>query len=77
MATIQVVLDENLLRKADAAAAHHGINRSALIRRALRDFLRGNRRNELEQLDHDGYARVPEDIEALAVWEDLAEWPED
>jgi len=77
MKTIQVVLDDTLLRAADAAARRQGVNRSALIRQALRQFLRAGRVTELELQDQKGYAAVPEDLEALAVWEELAEWPDD
>ncbi len=77
MATIQVVLDEGLLRDADQAAERQGVNRSALIRSALRDFLRSDRLSALERQDRDGYERVPERVEELAVWEDILEWPAD
>ncbi len=77
MATIQVVLDEGLLRDADQAAERQGVNRSALIRSALRDFLRSDRLSALERQDRDGYERVPERVEERVVWEDILEWPAD
>ena len=40
MQTIQVVLEEDLLRAADRAARRVRVNRSALIREALREHLK-------------------------------------
>jgi len=40
MQTVQVVLDADLLQEADLAARKHNINRSALIRDALRGHLK-------------------------------------
>ena len=40
MQTIQVVLEEKLLRDADRAARRVRVNRSALIREALREHLK-------------------------------------
>lgn len=77
MATIQIVIGEKLLRATDDAATAAGVNRSALIRKALRMFLHERRVSDLERRDREGYARIPEDQEALAVWEDVAEWPDE
>jgi metal-responsive CopG/Arc/MetJ family transcriptional regulator len=40
MRTIQVVVEEKLLRAADATAHKRGVNRSALFREALRSYLK-------------------------------------
>jgi hypothetical protein len=32
---------------------------------------------ELERRDRDGYERVPDTVDELAVWEGVAAWPED
>ena len=76
METIRVVLDSKLLRAADLAAKRACINRSALIRQALREYLRALRTQELEARDREGYSRHPEDA-SLADWERVASWPED
>jgi metal-responsive CopG/Arc/MetJ family transcriptional regulator len=77
MSTIQVVLDEDLLRAADQAAEQVGVNRSALIRDALREYLRRLLARRLEEIDRAGYERHPDSSEDLAVWEGVAAWPED
>ena len=75
MQTIQVVLGEHLLRAADRAARRIKVNRSALIREALREHLHRLRISELEEKDRQGYERQP-DTE-FAGWEKAAAWPED
>jgi metal-responsive CopG/Arc/MetJ family transcriptional regulator len=74
-ATIQVVLEEKLLRAADRAARRLKVNRSALIRDALREHLRRLRVLEKERLDREGYDRFPDD--EFAVWNQVASWPEE
>jgi metal-responsive CopG/Arc/MetJ family transcriptional regulator len=77
METIQVVLGSQLLRAADRAAQRLRQNRSALIRDALREHLGRLSVREREERDRSGYERVREFREDLAVWEKVAEWPED
>lgn len=76
METIQVVLDSRLLRAADNAARRARVNRSALIRRALREHLKAVKTHELEAQDRRGYLERPEDSSELAFWEREAVWPE-
>ena len=73
METIQVVLDSALLRAADGAAKRARINRSALIRDALREHLRRLRTHELEKRDREGYARHLGS--SHETWEGEASWP--
>ena len=54
METIQVVLDEGLLQEADRAAKRSKINRSALIRDALREYLKLLHVRELESREEEG-----------------------
>jgi metal-responsive CopG/Arc/MetJ family transcriptional regulator len=75
METIQVVLDAALLRAADGAAKKARINRSALIRNALREHLAHLRMRELEARDREGYLRHPET--SNSIWERVASWPSD
>ncbi len=75
MQTIQVVLEERLLREADRAARRCRLNRSALIRKALREHLKRLRTQDRERADREGYERQP-DTE-FAVWDKVAAWPED
>ena len=54
METIQVVLDEDLLRAADRVAKRTKVNRSALVRAALREYLKRIHYQELERRDREG-----------------------
>lgn len=77
METIQVVLDGQLLKAADQAAKRQKMNRSALIRRALKEHLRRLRIVELKERDRRGYQAKPQRAEEYRPWEEAAAWPED
>jgi predicted transcriptional regulator len=76
METIQVVLEEDLLRAADRAARRLKVNRSALLREALRTHLAALARRQRERADRAGYERQPDRAGSDAVWERVAAWPE-
>ena len=76
METIQVVLGSALLRATDGAARRARANRSALIREALRDYLKRLRVRELEARDCRGYQQHPEAAAEIASWQGVAAWPE-
>lgn len=75
MATIQVVLEEGLVRAADQAARKRKQNRSALIRDALREHLRRLRMREAEERDRQGYKQYP--LDEFRAFEKAAAWPEE
>jgi metal-responsive CopG/Arc/MetJ family transcriptional regulator len=77
MPTIQIVLDAPLLRAADRIARRRKINRSALVRSALREHLDRLRVLELERADREGYERHPEDVREGALWDKVVAWPEE
>lgn len=77
MGTVQIVIDEPLLRDADRAARRLKLNRSEFFRTALREHLRRTRARERERLDREGYQRVPEQSGEGAGWDGAAAWPED
>jgi metal-responsive CopG/Arc/MetJ family transcriptional regulator len=77
METIQVVLDSKLLRAADVVARRAKVNRSALIREALRAHLKKLAILELERRDREGYEAVPRDPDEVSRWEAEAVWPEE
>ena len=77
MEIIQVVLDAKLLKAADRAAERAGLNRSALMRNALRAHLAGLRAREREERDRAGYrAGRGSEVEFVA-WEAEAAWPDE
>jgi metal-responsive CopG/Arc/MetJ family transcriptional regulator len=76
METIQVVLDTRLLKEANLAAKRQKVNRSALIRQALQQYLKRLREMELEEQDRRGYMARPQREDEYRVGEDAAAWPE-
>ena len=79
METIQVVIDEKLLEAADRVARQTKVNRSELVRRALREHLDRVKTLELEERDRRGYQQAPEQtqVDESATWESQAVWPEE
>jgi len=75
METVQIVLDEKLLRATDQAARRTKQNRSALVREALREHLRRLEVRVREERDREGYSRLPKQRDELSAWEAEAEWP--
>lgn len=75
--TIQVVLDRNLLRAADRAARKLKTNRSALFREALKAHLQRLELLEREKKDREGFVRYPDSTDDPAVWDKVADWPEE
>jgi metal-responsive CopG/Arc/MetJ family transcriptional regulator len=76
METIQVVLDSELLRAANAAAKRARVSRSSLIREALREHLKRLRACAVEAHDRRGYRRRPDVADDATAWERVASWPE-
>jgi metal-responsive CopG/Arc/MetJ family transcriptional regulator len=74
--TIHVVLDARLLRATDRAARRAKLNRSVLIRNALREHLRRLEITELEERDRKGYHTTPQESDESSGWESEAAWPE-
>ena len=77
METIQVVLDSELLRAADRAVRKLKTNRSALFREALRAHLKRLELREREKRDREGYVRYPDSTDEPAVWDKVADWPDE
>lgn len=72
METIQVVLDSKLLHATERAARRKKLNRSALIREAIREHLKRIEVREMEERDRKGYRlKSDEPFE----WESEAIWP--
>ena len=76
METIQVVLDSKLLRAVDGAAKRARVNRSALVRGALREHLKRLETQNREARDRRGYEQYPDDAGEVTGWEGVAAWPE-
>ncbi len=74
MQTVQVVLEPELLKEADLAAKKHHINRSALIRDALRDHLKRMRILDLEEEERLAYQRIPASRKDDLALVEIASW---
>jgi len=77
METIQVVIDSELRQAADRVAKQRKVNRSALMREALRAHLKKLHIEELEERERRGYEKYPQTKEEIYLWEREAVWPED
>jgi metal-responsive CopG/Arc/MetJ family transcriptional regulator len=75
METIQIVIDKALLRATDRAARQRRVNRSALVREALRAHLQRLAIGERERRDRAGYVGVADS--EFAVWDQVAAWPDE
>ncbi len=69
MKTVQMTLDEELVKAVDQAARQLGSNRSSFTRQALRRELERLRVEALERQHREGYARKPVLGDEFAVWE--------
>jgi len=76
METIQIVLENELRVAADRAARHLRLNRSQLMREALREYLLRLETKAREERDRKGYAKNPSERGEAQVWESEAAWPE-
>ena len=74
MKTIQMTIDEQLLKAIDRLCRSRRTTRSALIRTALEAELDRERVRALERSHREGYERHPAAEGELSVWLDEQEW---
>ena len=74
MKTVQMTLDENLVKAVDNAAKKLGTTRSAFTRDALRSALKVVRIGDLEIRHRDGYERKPVKRGEFSGWEPEQVW---
>lgn len=77
MKTIQMTIDEKLLKDADKLIAELETNRSAFIRDLIKAELRKRRQRELERRDAEGYRKHPQKPEEFAIDEKARDWGDD
>ncbi len=75
METVQIVIDEELLRETDRAALRTKRNRSSLVRDALREHLQRLEVRAREDRDREGYSKRPQLKDESHLWEAEAAWP--
>jgi len=74
MRTIQMTLDEDLVKKVDAIAKELQTTRSAFTRDALREAVQQYNLRRLELKHRKGYAVHPVNEEEFSVWEKEQNW---
>ena len=74
MKTVQMTLDENLVKAVDTVAKKLGTTRSAFTRGALRSALREVHVRELESKHREGYKRKPVKRGEFSGWESEQVW---
>lgn len=75
METIQIVIEKELLQATDRAARQRRLNRSALVREALRAHLQRLATHKRERRDRAGYVKTA-DTE-FAAWDRVTAWPDE
>ncbi len=74
MKTIQMTIDEPLLRELDAGAEQDSMARSAFMRKGLRQFLRIRQLAEWDRQDRAAYAADPQTAEEIDEWLEVQAW---
>ena len=74
MKTVQMTLDEHLVKAVDSAAKKLGTTRSAFTRGALRSALKEVHVRDLESRHREGYKRMPVKGGELSGWESEQVW---
>jgi metal-responsive CopG/Arc/MetJ family transcriptional regulator len=74
MKTIQMTLDEDLVKAVDRVSKQLNTSRSAFTRKALREALARYSHEQLERKHRQGYARQPVTVNEFSVWETEQAW---
>ena len=74
MRTIQMTLDDDLVKRVDAIANELHTTRSAFTRDALRDAVQQYNIRRLEMKHRKGYSVHPVNKEECSVWEKEQNW---
>ena len=76
MLTVQVNLEESLVKEVDKARRKLSISRSAFVRNALRAALDSLDRTAREERHQAGYERAPVNPDEFADWDEEQVWPD-
>jgi len=74
MRTIQMTLDDDLVKAVDRVSKQLHTNRSAFTRNALREALARYNLEQLERKHRQGYERNPVAADEFSVWETEQAW---
>mgnify|MGYP001819173972 FL=1 len=74
MRTIQMTLDDDLVKRVDTIANELNTTRSAFTRAALREAVKHYNTRRLELKHRPGYAAHPVNKDEFSVWEQEQKW---
>ena len=74
MRTIQMTLDDDLVKAVDRVSKQLHTSRSAFTRKALREALERHNIERLERKHRRGYERQPFTTDEFSVWENEQAW---
>ncbi len=74
MRTIQMTLDDDLVKAVDRVSKKLHTSRSAFTRKALREALDRLSLEQLERKHHQGYQQHPAADDEFSVWETEQAW---
>ena len=74
MRTIQMTLDDDLVKAVDRVSKRLKTSRSAFTRKALREALSRYSLEQMEIKHRQGYKQHPITIDEFSVWEDEQVW---
>ena len=74
MKTVQMTLDDDLVKAVDEVIKQQKTSRSEFTRKALRHALRQFRDEQLEKAHRAGYEKMPVAPDEFSVWADEQEW---
>ncbi|GBE15201.1 ribbon-helix-helix protein, copG family [bacterium BMS3Abin14] len=74
MRTVQMTLDDELVKAVDRVSKQLRTSRSAFTRSALREALARHKLEQLEREHRQGYERHPVAADEVSVWETEQAW---
>ena len=74
MRTIQMTLDDDLVKTVDRVSKQLHTSRSAFTRRALREALTRYSLEQMERKHRQGYEQHPVSVDEFSVWETEQVW---
>jgi metal-responsive CopG/Arc/MetJ family transcriptional regulator len=77
MKTIQMTLDDNLVKAVDRISKQLHTSRSAFTRKALREALSRYNLEQMERKHREGYEQHPVTADEFSVWEKEQIWGEE
>ncbi|MBW2264741.1 MAG: ribbon-helix-helix protein, CopG family [Deltaproteobacteria bacterium] len=76
MRTIQMTIDDDLVKAVDRVSKQLNTSRSSFTRKALREALASYNLEQLERKHRQGYERHPVAADEFSIWETEQAWGE-